>query len=66
MILNTPFIADYKYIRRRKQTTIDNNNQKENINLKPHTYRVQEKVLVCEKKKQYKEPYKGPYPITKV
>ena len=60
MILNTPFIADYKYIRRRKQRTIDNNNQKENINLKPHTYRVQEKVLVCEKKNNTRSRTKDP------
>ena len=36
-------------------------------NRKPHNYRVREKVLVCDKKvNKYEEPYKGPYPITKV
>ena len=33
MILNTPFIADWKSIRLRKQKMINNNNQLENKNL---------------------------------
>ena len=36
MILNTPFITDWEYIRRGKQELIDKNNPK---NSKPHNYR---------------------------
>ena len=49
MILNTPFIADWGYIRLRKQKIIENN-QLENKNCKPHRYRIRDKVLVRNKK----------------
>ena len=50
MILNTPFIADWKDIRLLKQKIIYNNNQLENKNRKPHIYRIWDKVLVRNKK----------------
>ena len=50
MISNTPFVADWEYIRLRKQKIIDKNNQLENKNSKPHIYRIQEKFLVRNKK----------------
>ena len=43
MILNTPFIAELKAVRLRKQKTIDKNNQSENTNRKPHIYRIRDK-----------------------
>ena len=46
MILNTPFIADWEVIRRRKQHLIVKNNEDKNKNSKPHIYKVREKVLV--------------------
>ena len=49
MILNIPFILDWGSIRLRKQKK-DKNNQLENKNFKSHTYRIQDKVLVCNKK----------------
>ena len=67
MVLNTPFIAEWGYIRLRKKNIIDKNNQLENNNHKPHTYRIQEKLLVHNKKaNKYEETYVGNYPITHV
>ena len=46
---------------------MDNNFQLENKNCKPHTYIIQDKVLVCNKKSNnYEEQYIVPYPITQV
>ena len=50
MILNTPFIVDWEAISPRKQKIIDENNQLENKNCKLHTYRLQDKVLLRNKK----------------
>ena len=67
MILNNPLIAHWEAIRLRKQNIIDKNNQLQNKNRKPHTYIIQDKVLVCNKKEnKYEEPCVGPYPITQV
>ena len=57
VILNTPLISDWGSISRCKQELIDKNNQNENKNLKPHNYRVSEKVLV-HNKKENKYEYK--------
>ena len=66
MIFNTQFIADWEAIRLRKQKIIDKNNQHEK-KFKPHTYRIQDKVLVLTKKaNNYEEPYVGPYLITQL
>ena len=66
LILNNPFIEYLEYIRRLNQQLIDKNNQIKK-NRKPHTYRVCEKVLLSEKKSNtYEDPYKVPYPITKL
>ena len=50
MILNTTSIAYWGAIVILKQQIIDKNNQNENIYIKPHIYRVCEKVLVRDKK----------------
>ena len=66
-ILNTPFIAHWGAIMLRKQKIIDKNNQIENKNRKPHTYKIRDKVLVGNKNSnKYEEPNVGPYPITPV
>ena len=65
MIFNTPFIADWGDIRQHKQKLIDKNNQLENKNPKPHTYRIGDKLLARNKKlNKYENTYIGPYPIT--
>ena len=67
MILNTPFIEDWEAIMLHKKKIIDKNNQLENKNRKSHTYIIQDKVLVRNKKEnKYEEPCVGPYPITQV
>ena len=67
MILNTPFIAEWEAIKTSKQKIIDKNNQLENKKRKPHIYRIQDKLLVRNKKtNKYKETYIGPYTITQV
>ena len=67
MMLNIQFIAIWGSIRQHKQQLIEKNNELENKNCQLHTYRIQEKVLVRDKTvNKYEEPYKGPYPITKV
>ena len=48
--LNTPFVADWKAIRRCKQCLIDKNNQNKNKDRKLNIYRVREKVLVRDNK----------------
>ena len=67
MILNTPIMAKWGSIRLRKQKIIDQNNQLENKNRKPHTYIIQDKLLVHKKKPdRYEEPYADPYLITQL
>ena len=66
IILTTPVISDWEYIRKQNKKLIDKNNQLENH--KPHTYRtyrIRDKVLVRNKiSNKYEDPYLGPYPIT--
>ena len=67
MILNIWFIAKLEAISLREQKIIDNSNQLENKNRKPHTYIIWDKVLVRNKKSnKYEDLYVGPYPITQV
>ena len=66
MMLNIPVIEIWGAIRQRKQQQIKKKHL-ENKNFQLHTYRVWEKVLVRDKTvNKCEEPYKGPYPITKV
>ena len=67
-ILNTKFLADWNYIRQRKQNIIDENNRKENAKRIAHTYQVGDKVLVKQHNQtKYGGPeYDGPYPISAV
>ena len=50
MILNTPFIDDWEYIRLRRQNVVDKNNQLKNKNRKLHLYRIGNKLLAHLKK----------------
>ena len=61
MILKPSFIAYREAVRLREQKIIDKNNQFENKNRKPHTFRIRDKLLVRNKKaNNYEEPYVGP------
>jgi len=67
-ILNIAREANWKLIRDRKQKLIDQNNERENANRKPHTYNVGDKVLIKNdwSAKYRKVAFLGPYPITNV
>lgn len=61
--VNTDFVADWDYIRQRKQERINENNARENARRVDHTYRVGDKVLVRNKKTtKYGGPPWEPYP----
>ena len=64
IILNTPFLVDWGSIGIRKKIIIGKTSQLEK-KIKQHTYIIQDKVLVRNKKaNNYEEPYIGPYLIT--
>ena len=67
-IHNVPFIADWQYLKERKQRIIHQNNKRENATRKPHTYRVGDQVLIRLKpNRKYGEPYaKGPHTVSRV
>ena len=44
-IINTKFIADWEFIRQRKQRIIHQNNLRENSKRKSHQYNIGDKVL---------------------
>ena len=45
-IINTKFIADWDYIRQRKQNIIHNNNKRENAQRIPHTYQIGDRIML--------------------
>ena len=60
-------MAEWEAISLRKQIIIYQNDQLENKNRKPHTYIIQDKVVVRNKKaNEYEDLYVGPYTITQV
>jgi hypothetical protein len=67
-ILNMKFAADWNFIRQCKKQLIYNNNLRENVKRTPHTYRVDDKVLLKQHNPtKYGGPeYEGPYKITVV
>jgi transposase InsO family protein len=67
-VLNVKFDANWKYIRERKQRTIDANNRNENRKRIPHHYRVGDQVLyrVDSMSKYSENPYNGPHTIVQV
>ena len=66
-IFNIPFVADWDYIRQRKQHIIHDNNRWENAKCIAHTYQVGDKILQkVENNTKYGPEYEGPYVITDV
>ena len=45
-IINTKFIADWDYMRQRKQNIIHNSNERENAKRIPHTYQIGDKIML--------------------
>ena len=67
MILNINHVANWEFIRERKQKLIDKNNQRENQKRIPHNYQLGDKVLLKRgTENKYEAPYKGPYHILKI
>ena len=67
MIFNVQHTANWEYIRARKQSLIQMNNKNENISCIPHTYHVNDQVMLRKGTEyKYESPYSGPHTITKV
>ena len=61
--INTEFVADWNYIRQRKQKRIIDNNARENAKRAAHTYHIGDKVLVRNKTNtKYSGPEFDPTP----
>ena len=67
MMLNIKHEANWEFIRQRKQSIIDKNNEAENAKRIPHTYSVGDKVLLRRgNENKYESPYSGPYSILQI
>ena len=67
MIFNIQHTANWEYIRARKQRLIKKNNKNENKSRIPHTYRVNDKVMLRKGTEyKYEAPYSGPHTILQV
>jgi hypothetical protein len=65
-IHNIGFVADWQYMRERKQRMIIQNNKKENLTRKPHTYQPGDRVKVrLHQNRKFDPPY-NPSPFTVV
>ena len=56
-IIDTKFLADWNFIRERKQNIIHQNNVRENEKRKPHVYNVDDEIMF---KKHNQTKYGGP------
>ena len=56
-IINTKFIADWDYIRQRKQNILHNNNERENAKRIPRTCHIGDKIML---KKYNQHKYGSP------
>jgi hypothetical protein len=67
MIFNIQHTANWEYICARKQRLIQKNNKNENKSRVPHTYHVDDKVMLRKgTKNKYEAPFSGPHKILKV
>ena len=67
-LLNVSFEADWQYIKERKQKLIVQNNKKENAKRVPHTYRINDKVMIRmdPQRKHGSDKYTGPHTLTAI
>ena len=67
-MVNTTFVADWQYIKERKQRAIRQNNARENTTRKPHVYQIGDRVTIKRDPNcKYGEPYAiGPATVTRV
>ena len=67
MIFNIQHVANWEYIRQKKQNLIDKNNKAENAKRVKHNYKVGDLVLLRKStENKYKTPFQGPFDILKV
>ena len=67
-LLNISFVADWQYIKERKQKLIKQNNKRENRTRIDYQYSVGDKVMIKEdpNRKHGSDRYSGPYTLTQV
>ncbi len=67
-VLNIRHLADWRYIRERKQDSIDRSNARENAKRLPHQYKPGDQVLIkAEQKRKFgTDAYLGPYVVDRV
>jgi len=67
-MFNIPFTANWQQIKKRKQTLINKNNQRENKRRRKYEYSVQDKVLIeARTSDKYSKPtWQGPYVVVRV
>jgi hypothetical protein len=67
MIFNIQHIANWEFIKQRKQKIINLNNKKENAKRVQHVYQIGDKVLLHRgTENKYESPYHGPFLIMQV
>ena len=67
MIFNIQHVANWEYIKQRKQKIINLNNKRENSKCKEHVYQVGDKVLLSRgTENKYEAPYHLPFDILQV
>jgi transposase InsO family protein len=67
-LLNVSFVADWQYLKERKQRRILHNNKRENRTRIPHEYQPGDEVMVRldPHRKHDGDSFKGPYTVTQV
>ena len=67
-MLNVSFEANWQYIKDRKQRIIIQNNDRENATRIPHTYNINDRVMIKQhnNRKYGSDKYEGPYTVTHV
>ena len=67
-LLNVSFEADWQYIKERKQRLIVQNNKKENAKRTPHTYQINDQVMIRldPQRKHGSAKYDGPHTLTAI
>ena len=67
-VLSIPHIANWQYIKDRKQKLIRVNNNRENAKHKEHAFKVNDLVLIkqAQTTKYGTDQFRGPYPIVSI
>ena len=67
MMLNIKHMANWEFIKNRKQQRINSNNKRENSKRIPYEYKIGDKVLIRKgSENKYETPFTGPFSILMV